>query len=470
MTEPMIRVEGLGKRYRIGSKEERGTTFLKALSSVVGSPFSYVRQMMRPATEQEIIWALKNVSFNVKSGEVVGIIGRNGSGKSTLLKILSRITDPTEGRVTMHGRVGSLLEVGTGFHPDLTGRENIYLNGAILGMKKREIENKFDEIVDFSGVEKFIDTPVKRYSSGMYVRLAFAVAAHLDPDVLVVDEVLAVGDESFRKKCVAKMSSVAREGRTIIFVSHTLPIVADLCTRAIWLQLGQLMVSGDVEDVIQAYLGSLLEETEERHNAHLAQDNTAGAQHGPLFTSEDFGFVIEKVLLRNSRGAITTQFRPGEELTVEIWFDASREIPRPYVWVDIDSPRGTCFGANMLLDGAQPQFLSGHSCLACKFTTLPLLPQIYTIRMCIRAQDGSQGIFTPGEVASFRVVGDLFDYGYESKLLPEIAKRSYPVVIPYEWLLPNGTRVQVSLDETAISRAKDGALRLSQLKDSPQTY
>jgi lipopolysaccharide transport system ATP-binding protein len=219
------------------------------------------RLLRRPAANRlyrstEELWALKDVSFQVNEGERVGIIGRNGAGKSTLLKILSRVTDPTEGHISIKGRVGSLLEVGTGFHPELTGRENIYLNGAILGMSKSEIERKFDEIVAFSEVEKFLDTPVKRYSSGMYVRLAFAVAAHLEPEILVVDEVLAVGDAQFQKKCLGKMGDVTRQGRTILFVSHNMTAVQSLCSRAIWLDNGKVSRDGEASDVISEYLQS----------------------------------------------------------------------------------------------------------------------------------------------------------------------------------------------------------------------
>ena len=207
----------------------------------------------KPTRRVNTIWALKDVSFEVQQGEVVGIIGRNGAGKSTLLKILSRITDPTEGRVEIHGRVGSLLEVGTGFHPELTGRENIYLNGAILGMKQAEIERKFDEIVAFAEIEKFLDTPVKRYSSGMYVRLAFAVAAHLEPEILLVDEVLAVGDAEFQKKCLGKMGDVAKEGRTVLFVSHNMGAVTTLCKRGILLDTGKISCDEGVSETVKQY-------------------------------------------------------------------------------------------------------------------------------------------------------------------------------------------------------------------------
>jgi lipopolysaccharide transport system ATP-binding protein len=260
MSSPIISVENLSKSYTIshqsGSKGKAGgyRRFSEEL-------LSYPRQLLsrltpnayRPSSTQEEFWALKDVSFEVNEGEVVGIIGRNGAGKSTLLKILSRITEPTGGRVTLRGRVASLLEVGTGFHPELTGRENVFLNGAILGMTRSEIRQKFDEIVDFAGVEKFLDTPVKRYSSGMYVRLAFAVAAHLEPEILVVDEVLAVGDAEFQKKCMGKMKDVAACGRTVLFVSHNITAVLTLCKTAVLLKQGQLQKCGFVHDVASAY-------------------------------------------------------------------------------------------------------------------------------------------------------------------------------------------------------------------------
>ncbi|MFA5192548.1 MAG: ABC transporter ATP-binding protein [Verrucomicrobiia bacterium] len=243
-----IRVENLGKRYRIGHLRKRHDT----LRDLIASAFR--RGDRRPLVTEDTIWALKDVSFEVNQGEVIGIIGRNGAGKSTLLKILSRITDPTEGFAEIHGRCSSLLEVGTGFHPELTGRENIYLNGSILGMKRAEIAGKFDEIVAFAEVEKFMDTPVKHYSSGMYVRLAFAVAAHLQPEILLVDEVLAVGDIEFQKKCIGKMESVAREGRTVLVVSHSMSTVKALCTKAVLLESGRIKASGAVESVVAGYL------------------------------------------------------------------------------------------------------------------------------------------------------------------------------------------------------------------------
>ena len=278
MNDIAIRVESLSKEYHIGSNQNghfRYKSLRDTLAEAFISPFRRASSLLRgeaygAAEMNETIWALKDVSFEVKRGEVVGIIGRNGAGKSTLLKILSRITEPTEGQAAIYGRVGSLLEVGTGFHPELTGRENIYLNGAILGMRRAEIERKFDEIVAFAEVEKFIDTPVKHYSSGMYLRLAFAVAAHLEPEILLVDEVLAVGDAGFQKKCLGKMGDVAKAGRTVLFVSHNMAAIGALCHSGIYLDEGGVKYRGDVNRTVSAYLNS--NQTEAIPSVELKED------------------------------------------------------------------------------------------------------------------------------------------------------------------------------------------------------
>jgi lipopolysaccharide transport system ATP-binding protein len=262
VSDPAITVEGLSKAYRIGLREEASETLVGAAAALAKAPLANLRKLRRLNTfsaaaegeSDDLVWALKDVSFQVERGEVVGVIGKNGAGKSTLLKILSRITEPTAGRAVVRGRVSSLLEVGTGFHPELTGRENVYMNGVILGMKKREIDAKFDEIVEFSGIEKFLDTPIKRYSSGMKVRLAFAVAAHLEPEILIIDEVLAVGDQEFQNKCLGKMQNVATSGRTILFVSHNMRAMQHLCNRGVYLAHGCMQYLGDIGSTIDAYL------------------------------------------------------------------------------------------------------------------------------------------------------------------------------------------------------------------------
>ena len=320
----VLRVEGLGKSYRIGEREP-----YKALRDVftagLRAPVRLARGTRRAKPEpSNRIWALSEVSFEVRQGEVLGLIGRNGAGKSTLLKVLSRITEPTEGQVTLRGRVGSLLEVGTGFHPELTGRENIFLNGTILGMRRAEITRRFDEIVEFSGVERFLDTPVKRYSSGMQVRLAFAVAAHLEPEILLVDEVLAVGDAEFQEKCLGKMHDVTQEGRTVVFVSHNLSAVRSLCSRALVLEQGRLVFDGAADDAVDRYL----------QRAGGARDSAVvegDALASRLVKSRVYGesplFRCNRIAVIDEGGTPSVSFRSDEEATVTIDFTVLRTVP-----------------------------------------------------------------------------------------------------------------------------------------------
>jgi lipopolysaccharide transport system ATP-binding protein len=425
MTSTSIRVEGLGKRYRLVMGEERPSSWREAAMSLLSSPFAYLRHTLRPPSQDEILWALKDVSFKVEQGEVVGILGRNGAGKSTLLKILSRITDPTDGRAIVRGRVGSLLEVGTGMHPELTGRENIYFSGVVLGMTTREIDRKFEEIVEFANLDRFIDTPVKRYSSGMHVRLAFAVAAQLEPEIMIMDEVLAVGDVSFRKKSQEKLRSAANDGRTVLFVSHAMETMASLCPRAIWLDGGRLVADGPSSDVIEAYL-------------------SASASDAPGISARH-GLTIHKVTLRDEAGETAHHFYPTDALTIEVEYTAAHRLERPYIWFTIDSDRGPCFGANMYLDGNNVAILDGPGRLSCTFKSLPLIPQAYRVRMAIRREESSDAIVEPQEVATFSVIGDLNDYGLPAATAHVMAPMSVPTVIPYEWKLPDGQMIPVSL-------------------------
>lgn len=320
MSDPIIKISNLSKRYRIGAAEKGYKTFREAIMEGISTPIRNLTRLrsltkFKEGDEEDVIWALKDVSFEVNQGEVLGIIGRNGSGKTTLLKILSRITEPTSGSAQLHGRVSSLLEVGTGFHPELTGRDNIFLNGAILGMRKREIEQKFDEIVTFSEIGKFIDTPVKRYSSGMYVRLAFAVAAHLEPEILLVDEVLAVGDIGFQQKCLGKMEDVAKGGRTVLFVSHNMFFIRDLCQSVIWLDSGQVMKRGPTNEIVRDY--------EEQYMKHFIESSYIIERSPQEVKNKDFYF--SRVEMLNAKGENTTAFKYNDILVLIV--DLAGEPP-----------------------------------------------------------------------------------------------------------------------------------------------
>ncbi|MGA9778109.1 MAG: ABC transporter ATP-binding protein [Verrucomicrobiia bacterium] len=349
MNDAIIAVEKLGKKYRISHQAERQryVALRDVIAQKMKAPFQFLRRSqksevrnqnptsdLRPPTSvpasQEDFWALKDVSFEVKRGEVLGIIGRNGAGKSTLLKILSRITEPTEGRVCIRGRVASLLEVGTGFHPELTGRENIFLNGAILGMSRVEIRRKFDEIVAFAEMERFLDTPVKRFSSGMYVRLAFAVAAHLEPEILIVDEVLAVGDAEFQKKCLGKMESVVRgEGRTVLFVSHNLAAIEALCSSAIVLSAGELLARGETNSMVQAYLNQAARQVEVALGARRDREGSGAIR-------------FSSVELADGNATRVGSFQCGADATLILNFDntSGRDLRNVGLSIGVDNELG----------------------------------------------------------------------------------------------------------------------------------
>lgn len=339
MPDIVIRAEGLGKKYVIGHESQRkGQTFRDVITGTARSVLRKAGDMIhgRPVIqgdELEEVWALRDVSFEVKRGEVLGIIGRNGAGKSTLLKILSRITEPTYGRVSIRGRVSSLLEVGTGFHPELTGRENVFLNGAILGMTRGEVKRKFDEIVNFAEIDKFIDTPVKRYSSGMYVRLAFAVAAHLDPEVLIIDEVLAVGDAAFQKRCLGKIEDVAtRHERTVLFVSHNMNAVQTLCQRAIWMDHGSSVRDGSAASVINQYLISNFKGTAERI---WVGDDRPGDDRVRLFSAR----------IRQG-GRLTSLVDINEPARIELEFEVLRHCQNLVAGCNFYNAAGICLFAH----------------------------------------------------------------------------------------------------------------------------
>jgi lipopolysaccharide transport system ATP-binding protein len=392
-SEFAISARGLGKSYVIEHKE-RESTAAEALLKRVANPFR------RP--EREVIWSLKDVSFDIKRGDIVGVVGRNGAGKSTLLKVLSRITAPTTGEARIQGRIGSLIEVGTGFQPELTGRENIFLNGAILGMRKTEIARRFDEIVDFSGVEKFLDTPVKRYSSGMYVRLAFAVAAHLDTEILLVDEVLSVGDAEFQRKSLGKIGEVANSGRTVLFVSHNMATVEALCKTALLMHNGQLLHAGGVAETFTRY-----------QSLAVPQRSADGSDIGPVDLSAKHRF-FRSIDVVDEQGLSVRDVPMGGALRVEIEVKSDEPVSYPLFMMFIDNSVG-----QQVLNVASPKTqraltrMDGSCRVSCLIESLPLAPGEYAIRIGLAK---SQMLDETQAVVSFTVRdADTFDDGWGAR-------------------------------------------------------
>lgn len=423
-----ISVENLSKAYRIGLKEEVPDSLVGALSGFVRNPFRGFNRLRKLDTRsqdgdaEDVVWALKDVSFEVEEGEVVGIIGRNGAGKSTLLKILSRITEPTSGRAVIRGRVSSLLEVGTGFHPELTGRENVYMNGTILGMTKREIDRKFDEIVDFSGVEKFLDTPVKRYSSGMQVRLAFAVAAHLEPEILIVDEVLAVGDAEFQRKCLGKMRDVARGGRTVLFVSHNMVAVERFCPRVCLLSNGALAKSGEVRSVLDMYFSS--------------QPSGTHVNCGSLERASGLAPVVTSVRVVDAKGAREPSVRAGGGVTIEVEYEADRRLTNPRIGVLFETLREEpLFLVQTGIQSAPLDDVEAGDAgtVSCTIPDLPLAPGRYRLTIGI-SSDRLQVDLLPGVVDIEVLPSDLFGTGS----LPSSGHG--PFLVSAEWRSSNTMR------------------------------
>jgi lipopolysaccharide transport system ATP-binding protein len=378
MSDIALRVENLGKQYRIGMAVTRYNTLREAVSDNFNAS---VQRLRKGPGKPNTIWALRNISFEVRKGQVLGVIGRNGAGKSTLLKILSRVTDPTEGFAEVTGRVGSLLEVGTGFHPELTGRENIFLNGAILGMKNIEIQQRFDEIVAFSEVEQFIDTPVKRYSSGMYLRLAFAVAAHLEPEILVVDEVLAVGDAEFQRKCLGKMSDVAQQGRTVLFVSHNMSAILRLTQEAMVIEKGKLALRARTIQAVDYYLSRGF--SQEGQHTWLVDEIPADAAP----------FCPKAVRVRNGQGKVSDVVRSTEAITIEVEYTLQSTITGLRVGIYLISSRGEYIFTSF--DTDEPSLYERFS--------VRLAGQ-YTSRCTIPADYLNEGRFIIGiNASSFRV-------------------------------------------------------------------
>jgi lipopolysaccharide transport system ATP-binding protein len=397
MNNIVLKAENLGKRYVIGAARIRYPTLREALASSI-------KRLSTPKNRRNetgnTFWALRDISFDIQQGEVVGIIGRNGAGKSTLLKLFAHITEPSEGRVSLDGRVGSLLEVGTGFHPELTGRDNIYMNGAILGMRRTEIDRKFDEIIAFAEIEKFLDTPVKRYSSGMYVRLAFAVAAHLEPEILLVDEVLAVGDAQFQKKCLGKMSDVARGGRTVLFVSHNMAAIQNLCTKAFLLDAGRLVTHGDVKDVVSEYLLTF-----------SAQIADASSDLRSLKRSASIpGVLVEGHL--NGKPMVGHHLLPSES---HLKFDLNIELPeainRASMCIYLEDIFGIkIYGVVSRLSLKVIHLDPGRYSINCELDKLPLIPGQYYLGIEFYA--GNQALDWLDRIATLDIEpGDIYGTG-----------------------------------------------------------
>jgi len=389
MSKPIIEIHGLGKKYRIGALREPYLSLRESISCKTRHIAGMLLRKEHLVPKKTDFWALKDISLSVNEGEAIGIIGRNGAGKSTLLKILSQITPPTEGSITMRGRVASLLEVGTGFHPELTGRENIFLNGAILGMTRREIQCKFDEIVAFAEIDKFLDTPVKRYSSGMYVRLAFAVAAHLEPEILIIDEVLAVGDANFQKKCLGKMGKVAKSGRTVLFVSHNMAAIAKLCRKAVLIESGTLKAEGDTESVIDYYLRDSISSS--------AADVSKREHRG-----------IGKVKLANItfNDGETNVVQAGKTLSILFSFNGMISMYR--FMFNIYNSRGILvshFDTKHI--GSNDNVRNSISSLVCRIKCVLLVPGRYYINTCLTCSGEMQDHVH--SAASFEVVDSVID-------------------------------------------------------------
>jgi lipopolysaccharide transport system ATP-binding protein len=400
--ELAISVRGLGKRYIIDHQEQP--------TSLAEAALGFVRQPFKPAN-REMIWSLDDVSFDVKKGEILGLVGRNGAGKSTLLKVLSRISEPTRGEAMLRGRLGSLIEVGTGFQPELTGRENVYLNGAILGMTRREIKLRFDEIVAFSGVEKYLDTPVKRYSSGMYVRLAFAVAAHLDTEILLIDEVLAVGDADFQAKSVRKMAEVARSGKTILVVSHNAATVEALCTRALLLRSGQLVMDGAVGEVIQEY-----------NKASSPADTVEGGDSRVYLG--DRGSHIKSADILDANMAPNRVFKTGDDIAIDLEIEAHDGVQNPIVTVIIENT----FGQRIVVarspcnQRALPD-LKGSRRVVCTLSQLAIAPGEYSVNLEL-GSDGMSLETVEGKLQFTVTTGDPYEDGWSASTAGLVIVRS----------------------------------------------
>jgi len=417
--KPAISVHNISKQYRLGLAPSKDNNLTENMRLMARNAWDKVRRLATPKRairQEESFWALKDVSFDVMPGEVVGIIGRNGAGKSTLLKVLSHIVEPTAGYADIRGRMGSLLEVGTGFHPELTGRENIYLNGAILGMRREEINRKFDEIVAFAEVEKFLDTPVKRYSSGMYVRLAFSVAAHLEPEILVVDEVLAVGDAAFQKKCLGKMGEVRHHGRTILFVSHNMAAVKSLCNKCVYLMHGKVMQFNDTEDVVAEYVAEQISSSSAKVDLQTHPNRLPG-----------FSSCMTSVTLTDPSNELSPCISMKSGFCIHVDFTHSQKIIPLLGLVIKDHLSSPVMGINNLVTDAGNSWASqSNGRITCHYDSHPLMPGYYSIDLYLG--NGVDNIDVIYSAITFEVIEeDVFGTG---KLPPSMAG---PICWPARW-------------------------------------
>ncbi len=423
MSNITIQAVNLSKTYRIG-EAQKYKALRDTLTDVVYAPFRGLRSLISPENKKgpddTLLAALKDVSFDVREGEVVGVIGRNGAGKTTLLKVLSRITRPTDGYAVVRGRMGSLIDLGTGFHPELTGRENIYLNGSILGMKKREIDSKFEEIVEFSEIERFLDTPVKRYSAGMYLRLAFAVAAHLDPEILLVDEVLAVGDHAFQAKCMRKMQDVGQSGRTILFVSHNLAAVRAICPRTLWVSEGAIAADGDTDDVIEEYV----------------RESSAGSTSGYLVDHpgrwSGMQTILQHAEILDSNGNPVSTISAGAGLKIRVKLHLPPEMEKVNVWAGIHDHMGDRLA--MLSSFFQNSFVHGNGqfTVICEIPSLGFVPGRFYVWLWV--EHGRTKVDVVEGAAEFDVIASDF---FGSSRLPEGPGRG-KVLLRSRWSVEEG--------------------------------
>jgi len=460
--EPAIRFENVSKRYYLGKRRAFASYLL---------PGSLQRWLTRNRHGPEGIggpspnelWALREVSFEVRPGEMLGIVGPNGAGKTTTLSLLAGITAPTSGRIDVRGRVGALIQLGAGFHPELTGRENVYLNASILGLKKAEVAEIYDDIVKFAELGQFMDTPIKRYSSGMYARLGFAVAVHIDPDILLVDEVLAVGDVSFQEKCMRRMDDIRRSDKAVVFVTHSLYQVEALCDRALWLDHGRVMLLGSAGEVVRAFL-----DTQERKAMAEAQTEGRSSFEGRITAatrayfdarkqeeasvvstrgSEDTLLEIERVELLDSGGVVRTEFPFGSSLAVRIRYYARRRVERPLFNLRFLHKGHGVLEASMLIDGYGPEWIEGRGTAECHFQRLPLTPKVYEILLFVRSAEGIADIAPMRTCAQFRVTDEGLDQvPLRGPMAVNHLRQGSPVYVPRTWRFYSGPELTCILE------------------------